>query len=420
MLDNSIWPAKDYSRVPFRLYHDQEVYDLERERIWRGPLWSFLGFDAEIPKVGDFRTSFIGDIPVVYNRGDDGKVYGFVNRCAHRGSTVRREAYGNAADHTCIYHRWCYDKKGGLIGVPFRRGVKGQGGLDPAFDQAKHGLEKIRIESWHGILFATFSDKTEPLEQYLGGPMSNMLARIMSRPVKILGYQRQRIKGNWKLYCENTRDQYHGSLLHQFHMKFGITRVTQKGGAWMDTRHRHSISYTREDTDAQDSAGAIAAYADQKVAESDFQLKDQGILGYKQEFDDGVSLAICSIFPNGTFQQIRNSMAARQVRPRGMDEFELYWTIFGYEGDDDELEMHRLLQTNMIGPAGFISMEDGEAVEIAHRATTLEGEACSIIEMGGGGKIPDEITFKVSDVPLRGFWSYYAEMMGIEPEGGIR
>ena len=28
--------------------------------------------------------------------------------------------------------------------------------------------------------------------------------------------------------------------------------------------------------------------------------------------------------------------------------------------------------------------------------------------------------YRVTDVPLRGFWSYYAELMGIEPEGAVR
>ncbi len=28
--------------------------------------------------------------------------------------------------------------------------------------------------------------------------------------------------------------------------------------------------------------------------------------------------------------------------------------------------------------------------------------------------------YRVTDVPLRGFWSYYAELLGIEPAGAVR
>jgi len=418
MLTPDIWPKNDYSRVPFFLYHDTSVYEEEQQRIFRGPVWSFLGLEAEVPEVGDFRTTFIGDVPVIFNRAKDGRVHAMVNRCAHRGAIVRREAHGNAQNHTCIYHRWNYGLDGKLLGIPFQRGVMGQGGMSADFKRECHGLEKLRVQSYHGILFVTFSDSVQPLEDYLGPNMSWHLKRLMSKKVKVLGYQRQRIHGNWKLYCENLRDQYHGSLLHQFHRKFGISRVTQQGGAALDPRHRHNISYTREGTDSTDAA--LQAYREQGVAESELRLKDTSLFRYTQEFPDDISLAICSVFPNACFQQIRNSLAARQVRPRGVDDFELYWTIFGYEDDTDELTADRMLQTNMVGPAGLISMEDGEAVEIAHRATLADPTAFAVIEMGGGGSIPDEVTFKASDIPVRGFWSYYAELMGCEAQGGIR
>src|SRR5439155_18636256 len=114
MLTAGIWPALDYSRVPYRLYHDAEAYEREQERIFRGPTWHFLALAAEIPNSGDFRATWVGDTPVVVNRDADGTVHAFVNRCAHRGAMVRRELAGNASEHTCIYHQWCYELDGGL------------------------------------------------------------------------------------------------------------------------------------------------------------------------------------------------------------------------------------------------------------------------------------------------------------------
>ncbi len=51
------WPRPDYSRVPYWLYHDPAIYDLEQERIFKGPTWSLIGLEAEIPNPGDFRTT---------------------------------------------------------------------------------------------------------------------------------------------------------------------------------------------------------------------------------------------------------------------------------------------------------------------------------------------------------------------------
>ena len=60
-----------------------------------------------------------------------------------------------------------------------------------------------------------------------------------------------------------------------------------------------------------------------------------------------------------------------------------------------------------------------EAIEIAHRASRSDLDRTTVIELGGGGAISDR-DYRVTDVPLRGFWSYYAELLGIEPEGAVR
>jgi anthranilate 1,2-dioxygenase large subunit len=412
-----VWPRNDYTRVPYRLYHDPAIYRAEQERIFKGPTWSYLGLEAEIPDPGDFRTTFVGDTPVILNRAGDGTLHAMVNRCAHRGAVVQRETRGNTDFHTCIYHRWCYNLDGSLQGLPFRRGLKGKGGMPPEFDPANHGLQALQVASHAGVVFASFRRDVAPLTDYLGPVFTRHLERIFRRPIRILGYQRQRIYGNWKLYLENQRDTYHGSLLHEFQSTFGMSRVTQTGGVTMDRRHRHNLTWSKIGTDSEDEFKSL--YKNNKVHESQLKLRDPSMVKFHREFDDGISLAICGIFPNATVHQITNSLATRQVRTVSQDEFELYWTLFGYQDDSEEMTAHRLLQANMVGPAGLISMEDGEAIEIVHRASRGEATACSVIEMGGGGPIID-LDHRVNDVPCRGFWSYYAELMGIEPEGAVR
>ena len=54
---NLIFPRDDGSRVPYAVFSSAEIYAREQERIFRGPTWSFLGLEAEIPNPGDFKAT---------------------------------------------------------------------------------------------------------------------------------------------------------------------------------------------------------------------------------------------------------------------------------------------------------------------------------------------------------------------------
>lgn len=405
------WPASDFTRIPLAAYHDSGLYDREQDLIFRGPTWNYLALEAELPAPGDFRTTVIGDAPVLVNRGTDGTMHAMVNRCAHRGATVRREMHGNAESHTCCYHQWCYDLQGDLISVPYRRGINGKGGLPADFDYANHSMRKLRVESYRGVIFGSFSEETEPLAEYLDAPITEHLDRLMHKPLRILGYQRQQIFGNWKLYTDNVRDPNHGGLLHMFQIKYGLARLSQWGGAKLDKRQRHNISYTSEDTTMLVGKDE---YDGMERGDTTLRLADPSFLRNRDEYPDEVTLSILSIFPNCVFHQISNSLATRQIRTRGPGEFELFWTYYGYEDDDESMTNHRLRQANMAGPGGYISMEDGEAIEIAHRAGGAEKDVHSVVEIGGRGKVTDQDNL-VTEAPMRGFWAYYADLMNIQP-----
>ncbi|WP_415029038.1 Rieske 2Fe-2S domain-containing protein, partial [Cycloclasticus pugetii] len=104
MLDRLKWPADaGCTAVPYWVFNNQEVYDLEQEKIYNGPTWNFLAADAELPGKGSFKSTYIGDTPVVVTRGQDDEIYAWVNRCAHRGAEICRERHGKSEDgvYTC-------------------------------------------------------------------------------------------------------------------------------------------------------------------------------------------------------------------------------------------------------------------------------------------------------------------------------
>ncbi len=402
------FPRSDFSRVPYAVFVEPEIYQAEQERLFKGPLWCYLALEAEIPDPGDFKTTFAGDTPVVVTRGPDGSLAAFMNRCAHRGAIVRREPFGNATEHRCVYHQWCYDTTGAVTAVPFVRGIKGKGGYPADFDPKQHGLRRLRVESYRGVVFGSVSETAEPLPAYLGDTLKLQFDRLFAKPVKVLGYMRQMINANWKLYYENVKDPYHAGLLHLFHATFGLYRPTQTGGLMMDKHKGSSVLFNIGGN--YDRGEAERQYRDKKKYVPEYDLADNSLLASRPDFPDGVANMIMTVFPSLVVQQIMNTMATRQIRPKGPDRFELYWTYFGFADDDAEMLDIRLKQANLVGPSGYISMEDSEAAELVQRAVTRDKAQCSVIEMGGRGPIED-VDYLISEIPIRGFWRRYAELM---------
>lgn len=407
----AVFPNPDGSRVPYTVFSSEEIYALEQERIYRGPTWNFLGLEAEIPNPGDYKSSFVGDTPVVMTRTEDGTLAAWVNRCSHRGAMVCRKARGNALSHSCVYHQWSFGAAGNLQGVPFRRGQKGTTGMPKDFDPSKHSLHRLRVESYRGLVFATFSDTVGPLADYIGPEMRPFVDRIFSKPVVYLGCTRQYSDSNWKLYLENVKDPYHASLLHLFHTTFNIFRVGMKARCIPDASHGlHSIIYVSKSEEDVNSAD----YKDQKIRSYDegFHLEDDSLLALEPEFEEITTNHIQPIFPQLVIQQIHNTLVARQLLPKGPDHFELVFHFFGYEDDTPEMRALRIKQANLVGPAGYISMEDTEATELVQRGTVRDGDKTSVIEMARS--TPDEQNTLITENLIRRFWVGYQKLMGFE------
>ncbi len=415
----AVFPHTDGSRVPYKVFSSQEIYEREQERIFRGPTWSFLGLEVEIARPGDFKSTFVGDTPVVMTRNEDGSLAAWVNRCAHRGAIVCRLQRGNAMSHSCVYHQWNYGTAGNLQGVPFRRGQKDMTGMPKDFDPRHHSLRQLRVESYGGLVFATFSDTVEALADYIGPQMRPYVDRIFHKPIEYLGCTRQFSDSNWKLYLENVKDPYHASLLHLFHTTFNILRVGMKARCIADERHGlHNIVMSIKQPEPGSSSDG--AYKAQNIRSYDegFRLEDPSVLEMVQEFDELATNHIQPIFPQLVIQQIHNTLVARQLLPKGPGHFELVFHFFGYLDDTPELRAMRLKQANLVGPAGYISMEDTEATELVQRGTARDAEASSVIEMSRAA--PEQQDTLITESLVRRFWVGYQQLMGFDgaaPQG---
>jgi salicylate 5-hydroxylase large subunit len=408
------WPAAGVTEIPYWVYTDQDVYESELERIWYGDHWLFAGLEAEVPEVGSYRTTTLGERQVIVVRSAADRICVLENRCRHRGVQICQARSGKLDGITCPYHQWSYALDGALQGVPFRRGIKGKGGMSPDFSPSDHGLVRLKVEVVNGVIWASFSDKTPPFREYLGERLWSSYERIVSgRRLRVVGYNRQFIPANWKLVIENIRDPYHGALLHVFLPTFGLFRPDQASEMRMDETGRHGslMSLTTRDPGA---AGHGEDITRDIAVDASLQLADKRLIEAVKELQGDATLGSCCVFPSVILLQQINALQIRHIIPKGPDGFELMWTHFGFEEDDEAMRQRRVRHGNLFGPAGLVSVDDSEVLAMAQRGfRAAEESGAAIVRMGTGGRENRNEGHMATESAIRGLYQYYREVMGL-------
>jgi salicylate 5-hydroxylase large subunit len=300
--------------------------------------------------------------------------------------------------------------KGDLQGVPFRRGVKQDGkvngGMPADFKTEENSLNKLKVTTRGGVVFASFDHEIESLEDFMGPAILHYFDRLFDgRKLKILGYNRQRIPGNWKLMQENIKDPYHPGLLHTWFVTFGLWRADNKSELKMDARGRHAAMIS-----TRGSAGKAAQVTQVSSFKESMQLKDPRFLDIVPEaWWGGPTAVMTTLFPSVILQQQVNSVSTRHIQPVGHDAFDFVWTHFGFEDDTEEMQQRRLRQANLFGPAGFVSADDGEVIEFSQQGFEQKPYHRTLAELGG--REVEDTDHMVTETLIRGMYKYWREVM---------
>ena len=406
------WPEDSMQYVPDWVYTSPEIYQREIKNIFHGPAWNFVALEAEIPKPGDYTRSYVGPTPVVVARDKDGSIHAFENRCAHRGAEFCRNQRGNTRAFVCPYHQWAYDLRGNLQAVPFKRGLRKEGGgMSADFKNEEHGLTKLRVGVLHGVVFASFSQEVEPLESYLSPEiLKDFEVVFKGRRLKILGYYRNELPGNWKLYHENLKDPYHATLLHSFLVTFGLMVAGSKSAMIADPSGRHGTMASAK----PESVSSVVDESSKKEMRSfreDLKLADGRFLEYVREFDSPWSVTMQTIWPNLIVQRELNTLGIRHIVPNGPHSMIMLWTMFGYEGDSEEMTRHRLRQGNLMGPSGFLGLEDNEAIKFVQEGVRRSAPGHGILKLGGERE--GTTASLIDESAIRAMYRHYRQAMGL-------
>ena len=186
-----------------RFYTDPSIYELEIERIIARN-WIMVGHQSEFPESGDFKVVNIANESAIVVRGSDGELKAFANVCRHRGSLVCLESEGNTRKFTCPYHGWMYDIDGNLTAAR---------SMPSDFDKSEYSLNKVSLDTLHGLVFICFSDDPASLDD-ARRDLAEPMAMFGLEDLKLAAHKSYDIDANWKLSIENYQECYHCATAH--------------------------------------------------------------------------------------------------------------------------------------------------------------------------------------------------------------
>lgn len=209
-------------------YTSQEWFARERERVFGGPVWLLADRESRLARPGDwftFDTGLHGSVLVV--RNSQGRLRAFHNVCRHRGFEIAQGS-GNASRFRCGYHGWTYDLDGRLTHV-----------VDEAqfwdLDRSCRGLAPLRVETWAGWIWLSFSADAPPLGEYVRD-FAEEFGDYGIEAWEVIDEDSWVFPANWKVLVDNFIEVYHIPNLHPK----TVTPFFELRAAVMDTYERHS------------------------------------------------------------------------------------------------------------------------------------------------------------------------------------
>jgi PAH dioxygenase large subunit len=352
-------------------FWDPAIFDDELDKIFKTS-WLFVAHQSELEEKGDYVTRKMGTEPVIVTRDEAGQPRVFLNTCTHRGGQLCRADIGNTSHFRCAYHGWTFSNKGELRGVPELRSV-----YPPQFDRRAHNLAAARVETFAGLVFATFNPDAPSLRDYLGDMGWYLDAYFGKAPMEVVGVPTRGIlRSNWKVGAENYGgDAYHVSTTHRTAVELGVfgsrEEIAKLGplstGTFaycVDAGNGHCIRIQKLPIEFEQPT--LPGYPPELWGQFAGNLSDDQLAA-----NTGLAVAHGNVFPNLSFLEALSayepnqppigSLHLRQWQPISADRTELIlWSLVPKDAAEEWKRHSHAANVRTIGFGGLFETDDLE------------------------------------------------------------
>jgi p-cumate 2,3-dioxygenase alpha subunit len=407
-------PRQHRFRVHRSTMTSQDIFEQERRRIF-DHCWLYVGHESEIRNPGDYVRRPVGGRPLFMVRGArTGQVNVFHNSCTHRGALICRQKTGTSKSFPCFYHAWSFDSEGDLKGVPDREGY------GPNLNMAELGLKSpAKVESYRGFVFCSFDPDIVDLVTYLAGAREYLDLVIDSADGDmeiVKGTNEYCMAANWKLLCENSIDGYHAVSVHDTYFKYLVALGTDLRGGVQGTSHDLGNGHAVLEYDAPWGRPIakweplFGEHARDEIAALRANLVDK--YGEERAHRMADTNRNMLIYPNLVVNDIM-AVTVRTFMPLAPDRMDITAWELAPHGELAQLRQRRLDSfLTFLGPAGFATPDDVEALESCQQGFTSGGVEWSDISRGMAREQHGN-----DEGQMRVFWRRWAEQMGPAARG---
>ena len=364
--------------VPRKAFTDAALFEREYAAIFNR-CWLYLGHASELPEPGSFLTRTVARRPILFNRDRSGDYHALLNACPHRGAMVCRERNGKSPAFMCMYHGWTFASDGHLMTLP------GASGYPEGFktDPQKQMVHVPRLARHGDFFFISFAADGEDLATYLAdaGDYLTLVSEHSDSGMQVVGgTQEYAIRGNWKLLAENSFDGYHAACTHSTYLDYlknanGALGATPLAGTGYNLKHGHAvIEYSAPW--GRPVANWVPLWGEEgkgEIATIYAALEER--VGPERADRIAHKNRNMVIFPNLVVNDIM-AITVRTFFPTAPDYVEVNAWALAPREESEWLRKFRLFNfTEFLGPGGFATPDDVEAIEKCQRGYAVGGEA---------------------------------------------
>ena len=432
-------------QVSRRVFTDQNILDLEHERIF-AHCWLYCGHDSELPEPGSFLTRTVAGRDFIFNRDTSGQVHVFYNLCPHRGGRVCREKAGKAGVFQCFYHGWVFSSDGDLRGIPQ------EGAYPEGYKQGGRGLVPVpRLEQYRGFWFINLDANAMSLSDYLAGArgyIDDIVDQSEISMVIMPGAQSFQVDANWKLWHENGMDPFHVQSVHSTYFEYAADAAK----AGKERAQAQGVSTAEFDTKASAETMMAGRYNALMQTRTKFEFDlGNGHMAYNYPSVHGRPFAQWHpswdprykgeleriyartvervgperakrmahydhhilIFPNLAIIDNHGIMIRTYFSKKPEEMLVQSWTIAPQEESPEIRRLRLFSYMDFLGPAGFGTPDDVEAIEAAQRGYKGAEDYDGWNDVSAGVAPKDSASFirHGDEGRMRVFWTKWQEYL---------